>query len=113
MVRKQQVACRIVGAFFFLATSAVLHAEPRPEVHAPGSLDVELDDLRPGLLAVYRSSADKNAVLSRVDAKPAFTLGHSSPHPRLPPAPFEVTWTGVLILKDKSPISFDAYLGGE
>lgn len=113
MMRKQQIACRIVGAFFFLASSAVLHAEPAFHVHAPGPLDVELGDLSPGLLAVYRSSADKNAVLARVDAKPAFTLGPSSPHPRLPPAPFEVTWTGVLILKDKSPISFDAYLGGE
>jgi cbb3-type cytochrome oxidase cytochrome c subunit/glucose/arabinose dehydrogenase len=113
MMRKQQTACRIVGAFFFLANSAVLHAEPRSHVHASGPLDVELDDLRPGLLAVYRSSADKKAVLARVDAKPAFNLGHSSPHPRLPPAPFEVTWTGVLVLKDKSPISFDAYLGGE
>jgi cbb3-type cytochrome oxidase cytochrome c subunit/glucose/arabinose dehydrogenase len=109
----QQVACRIVGAFFFLASSAVLPAGPTSPVHAPGPVDVELDDLRPGLAAVYRSSADKNAVLARVDAKPAFTLGHSSPHPRLPPAPFEVTWTGVLVLKDKSPISFDAYLGGE
>lgn len=113
MMRKQQAPCRIVGALFFLASSAVLAAEPRAQVPAPGPLDVEPDDLRPGLLAVYRSSADKNAVLSRVDAKPAFTLGHSSPHPRLPPAPFEVTWTGVLLLKDKSPISFDAYLGGE
>jgi mono/diheme cytochrome c family protein/glucose/arabinose dehydrogenase/cytochrome c551/c552 len=113
MIRKQQVACRIVGAFFFLASSAVLNAEPRSRVHAPGSLDVELDELRPGLLAVYRSPGDKNAVLARVDAKPAFTLGHCSPHPRLPPAPFEVTWTGVLVLRDKSPISFDAYLGGE
>jgi cbb3-type cytochrome oxidase cytochrome c subunit/glucose/arabinose dehydrogenase/cytochrome c551/c552 len=113
MMPKPQVAYRFVGAFFFLASSAVLHAEPRSPVPAPGPLDVELDELSPGLLAVYRSSVDKNAVIARVDAKPAFTLGHSSPHPRLPPAPFEVTWNGVLVLKDKSPISFDAYLGGE
>jgi glucose/arabinose dehydrogenase/cytochrome c551/c552 len=113
MMRKQQPTCRIVGVFFFLASSAVLHAEPASQVHAAGPLDAEFDDLRPGLVAVYRSSADKNAVLTRVDAKPAFTLGHSSPHPRLPPGPFEVTWTGVLVLRDKSPISFDAYVGGE
>lgn len=113
MMPKQQVAYRIVGAFFFLASSAVLHAEPRSPVPAPSPLDVELDELSPGLLAVYRSSADKKAVLARVDAKPAFTLEHSSPHPRLPPGVFEVTWTGVLVLKEQSPISFDAYLGGE
>ncbi|MBY0523030.1 MAG: hypothetical protein K2R98_06510 [Gemmataceae bacterium] len=78
-----------------------------------GPLDVELEDLRPGLLAVYRSPADKDAVLHRIDAKPAFTLGHGSPHPRLPAGPFEVTWTGVLFLKETAPVSFSALVGGE
>ena len=71
-----------------------------------------MEDLRPGLVAVYRSKVD-NAVLTRVDAKPAFTVGHSSPHPRLAPGTFEVTWTGVLFLKEKAPISFHAFVGGE
>jgi cbb3-type cytochrome oxidase cytochrome c subunit len=76
-------------------------------------LDVEADSLRPGLVAQYRSLADKDATLTRIDAKAAFHLGHSSPHPRIPAGPFEVVWTGVLDLKDASPIAFDAYLCGE
>src|SRR5262249_23832448 len=43
----------------------------------------------------------------------AFRLGDSSPHPRIPPGPFEVVWTGVLYVKDSAPLSFDAWLCGE
>jgi cbb3-type cytochrome oxidase cytochrome c subunit len=78
-----------------------------------GPLDVEVEDLRPGLVAHYCSRGDANATLVRVDAKPAFTLGSGSPHPRLPPGPFEVTWTGVLLLHEAGPIHFDAFVGGE
>src|SRR5262245_33709306 len=63
-------------------------------------LDVEEEDLRPGLLAVYRSAVEPEAALTRVEARPAFSLGNSSPHPRLPPGPFEVVWTGALALAD-------------
>src|SRR5262245_14450691 len=59
-------------------------------------LDVELEDLRPGLPAVYRSLTDRDATLARVDLKPAFNLGHSSVHPRIPPGPFEATWSGII-----------------
>ncbi len=110
---KQRVVYRVIMACFFFVIAAVSRAGQASQAAAASPLDVEVEDLHPGLLAVYRSSVDKDAVLARVDAKPAFTLGYSSPHPRLPPAPFMVTWTGVLILKDKTPISFDAYLGGE
>jgi glucose/arabinose dehydrogenase/cbb3-type cytochrome oxidase cytochrome c subunit len=71
--------------------------------------------LRPGLLAEYRSLAgndDKPSVV-RTDAKPAFTWGNSSPHPRLASGPFEVTWTGVLILREPDPVRLGANLGGE
>src|SRR5262245_25320415 len=81
---------------------------------APGQpLDVEPDDLRPGLVAQYRSLSDKEATLTRIDPKLSFQLGQSSPHPRIPAGPFEATWEGVLDLKDAGPISFDAYLCGE
>src|SRR5262245_11494846 len=89
---------------------------PLPSTGQPaksGPLDVGLEDLRPGLVAVYRSLADKDVTLTRLDLKPAFSLGHSSPHPRLPPGPFTVTWTGVLFLKETAPIAFSAYLCGE
>jgi cytochrome c551/c552 len=78
----------------------------------PGALDLELEDLRPGLVAVYRSLADDDATLTRIDAKPAFTFGHSSPHPRIPPGPFAVDWMGVLVLKEAAPVTFDAYVSG-
>ncbi len=78
-----------------------------------GSLDVEPEDLRPGLVAHYRSLADKDATLYRIDAKPAFHLGNSSPHPRIAPGPFEVVWTGVLNLTEPIPLTFAAYLCGD
>jgi len=55
------------------------------------------DELRPGLLAVYRSLAagPEEVPLTRIDSKPSFTWGTSSPHPRIAPGPFEATWTGV------------------
>jgi cytochrome c551/c552 len=75
--------------------------------------DVEPEDLPPGLIAHYRSLVDKSAELHRIDAKPAFHLGLSSPHPRIPPGQFEVDWTGMLYLKDPAPIRFDAFVCGE
>src|SRR5262245_899784 len=89
---------------------AIQAAEP---AKGAGPLEVELEDLRPGLVAAYQLLADKDAVLTRVEAKPALALGHSSPHPRLPAGPFAVTWTGVLFLKETAPIAFDAHVCGE
>src|SRR5205823_5147488 len=37
----------------------------------------------------------------------------SGPHPRIPPGPFEVTWTGVLSIRDRGPIRFSAFVGGD
>jgi cytochrome c551/c552 len=91
----------------FLVTGSPASAADRT-----GALDVEPDDLRPGLVAVYRSRVDPTAVLTRIEPKPAFFLGDSRPHPRLPAGPFEATWTGVLLLKEKAPVSFDALVGG-
>ena len=69
--------------------------------------------LRPGLVAEYRSLVDPSARLTRIDAKPAFTLGHSSPHPRLPSGAFAVRWSGSLVLADPGPIRFSAFMCGE
>jgi hypothetical protein len=93
-----------------------LYGGPLPKSAAAiitGPLDVEPEDLRPGLVAHYRSLGDKEATLDRVDAKPAFRLGLSSPHPRIPPGPFEVLWTGVLHVRDPGSLTFDAYVCGE
>ncbi len=80
---------------------------------ADGPLEVDTADLRPGLVAQYRSRKDKTATLSRLEAKPAFSLGRSTPHPRLPNGPFEVTWTGVIHLTGTGPFTFDALVCGE
>ena len=87
-------------------------SEP-PPTSKSGQLDLEIHELRPGLAAHYHSLVDDSAILDRVDAKPAFTLGHSTPHPRLPPGPFEVEWTGVLFVADRGPVQFDAFVSGE
>src|SRR5678815_2346933 len=67
------------------------------------------EDLKPGLLAEYRSLVDPAATLTRVDPKPAYALGESSPHPRIPAGPFEVVWTGFLLIQDVDAIT----LGGD
>ena len=76
-------------------------------------IDLEPGDLKPGLVAEYRSVVEPNARVGRVEPKPAFTLGRSSPHPRIPPGPFEVTWSGVIQIKEPGPITFSAFVGGE
>lgn len=90
-------------------SGAAVNAAPQKS----GALEVEPEALQHGLLAHYRSRVNKNAVLRRIDAKPAFSLGHSSPHPRIPPGPFEIVWSGLLNLTDAAPVSFDAYVCGE
>src|SRR5579884_2354101 len=93
----------------------VVQGSPVAPAQGPVVKPVEIvqEQLQPGLLAVYRSGVDPNAILTRVESKPAFSLGISSPHPRLPPGPFEVVWTGVLLLRDAEPIAFDARVCGQ
>src|SRR5262245_38374282 len=76
-------------------------------------LEVEPEELRPGLAAVYHSLSGTGAALHRIDPKPAFTLGESSPHPRVPAGPFEVVWKGILQIHDAGSIGFGAIVGGE
>ncbi len=73
-----------------------------------GAIEAEPETLGEGLVAEYRSLAEPAAMLARLDAKPAFALGHSSPHPRIPPGPFEVKWAGLLHFREAGPITFDA-----
>ncbi len=102
----------------FSATIAALAAlaaaaGSRGDTEKPRPLDEETE-LRPGLLAEYRSLVKGvKASLVHLDPKPAFAWGDFSPHPRLPPGPFEVTWTGVLILRETGPVRLGAYVGGE
>src|SRR5215468_2710243 len=76
-------------------------------------LDLEPGDLKPGLVAEYRSVAEPEARVTRIESKPAFTLGRSSPHPRIPTGPFEVTWRGWISIRDRDAITFSAVVGGE
>jgi glucose/arabinose dehydrogenase len=105
---------RLHGAVaWVVVTVAWLIGVPLATADEPtGPLDVEPDDVRPGLVAVYRSPGDGGATLYRTDPRPAFTLGSSSPHPRIAAGPFEVTWSGFLQIHDDGPIRFDAHVGG-
>jgi hypothetical protein len=98
-----------------VAMTACLFLTPAPAAggQPPGRLDLEPGDLRPGLVAEYRSPADPRATVTRTEPKPAFHLDRSAPHPRLPPGPFEVAWSGVIAIRDRGPISFSALVGGE
>ena len=93
------------GAFLLLLVTPA--ADPK------GRLDLDPEDLKPGLVAEYPSLTDPKAVFSRIEAKPAFTLGRSSPHPRVPTGPFEVIYKGVISIRDSGPVSFSAFVGGE
>ena len=63
---------------------------------------VDPDDVKPGLVAVYASTA---ATLTRIDLNPGFSL-KGNPHPRIP-APFTVTWTGLILIQDVDEITFE------
>ncbi len=104
---------RISTTIVALAALVLLPLPALSQLIKPGKLDVEADALRPGLVASYRSFTDQSANLTRIDSRPAFSLGHSSPHPRLPTGAFEVVWSGVLLIKDPAPIRFDAFVCGE
>src|SRR5262249_44321229 len=95
--------------------TALLCLSPGPALaQKPAApLDLEPEHLKPGLVAEYRSLSDLDAAFRRIEPKPAFYLGHSSPHPRIPAGLFEVTWSGIIHLQDPPPISFSAFAGGE
>lgn len=69
--------------------------------------------LSPGLIAEYRSLRpdDDQAALTRIDPKPAYSWGTSSPHPRLP-GEFRVVWTGAITLRQRGPVKFRSRIGG-
>jgi cbb3-type cytochrome oxidase cytochrome c subunit len=69
----------------------------------------EDDEQRPGLIAVYKAGS---RTISRVDDDIAFHWGPSSPDVRLPSAPFEVTWTGQIVIQSDEPIRFHADVQG-
>jgi mono/diheme cytochrome c family protein len=94
-------------------TLALFCLLPGSGMAPPGWLDLEPGDLKPGLVAEYRSLDTPRATATRVEPKPAFYLGRSSPHPRLPPGPFVATWSGVIAIKEPGPLTFSAFVGGE
>lgn len=61
------------------------------------------DTLRPGLATELRAG---DVVVRRVDPKPALAWGVEHPHPRLPPGPYAVTWTGWLQVLEPDVLSF-------
>jgi glucose/arabinose dehydrogenase/cytochrome c551/c552 len=97
---------------WLLAATLLTQASVSPRAR-PAPLDLEPDEARPGLVATYRSLTSRDRTFERVDAKPAFSLGRSSPDPRLPPGPFEVVWTGIIHWREQAPVSFHAFVGGE
>src|SRR5262249_26458913 len=78
-----------------------------------GPVESDSESLQNGLIAEYRSLAEQSALVHRIDAKPAFYLGQSSPHPRIPPGPFEAVWSGLIHIQDTAPLKFSAFVGGE
>ena len=69
----------------------------------------EDDEQRPGLIGVYRAGT---RTVTRVDDDIAFDWGPSSPDIRLPAAPFDVTWTGQIVVQTDEPIRFHADIQG-
>ncbi len=96
-----------------LASHAALSEETVQE--SADLLDADELELRPGLIGVYRSlsAMEQARPLVRIDPKPAFSWGVSSPHPRLAPGPFEAVWSGVIEFFEPQPVRFGAYTSGE
>ena len=106
--------CRFLVCFLILVQDLVFSsASAQVPPKKIGSIDDEEVSVQPGLVASYRSLADAKAAFSRMEAKPAFFLGRSTPDPRIPPGPFEVVWEGVVDLAGSTPLSFDAFVCGE
>lgn len=74
---------------------------------------VAVDELRPGLVAEYRSRVDPAATLTRIDLNPALYVPEGSLHPRLPAGPLEVTWTGYLLIQDQDEIVMTVEASGK
>jgi mono/diheme cytochrome c family protein len=75
--------------------------------------DVELATRTPGLVAKLRSLEPGTVPVVRIDLKPSLALDEGSPHPRLPVRPFQVEWTGSILMNDEGPIRFSAQVAGE
>jgi mono/diheme cytochrome c family protein len=99
----------LLGLAFWTGTAGAQEAAAPAETAPLGA------ELRPGLVAVYRAlgAAPDAPPLVRVDPKPSGTWGASSPHPRLAPGPFEVTWTGIFLQPESDALRFGAFVGGE
>src|SRR5262249_35749660 len=101
----------LIGTFLASRAAGLVSAGKVAVAQQKERESVEPEEVRPGLVGAYRSLTDQGAAFTRIDRKPVFYLGDSSPDPRLPPGPFEVVWTGVLYVKDPGPITFDAFVG--
>ncbi len=74
--------------------------------------DVSIDDLKPGLVAVYRDSAAVEVV--RIDPTVGFTWkANESGHPRLSPDGGSVTWDGFLNVLRPGDYRFTATVQGK
>lgn len=91
-------------------------SQEQPTRGTPTQIEhIDETTLIPGLVAHYRAAGPHGAMahVARIDAKPAFTWGASSPHPRLPPGPFEVEWSGQFVIHEVESLRFAAHVDGE
>lgn len=70
----------------------------------------EDEDFASGLLAKYAAGGK---TVERVDSGVQFAWQNSSPDARLPVGPFEVTWSGQLLVKSEGQHTFHLYLVGD
>ncbi|HYV27050.1 MAG TPA: hypothetical protein VFA77_05930, partial [Candidatus Eisenbacteria bacterium] len=92
-------------------------ANPAAVVPSGKPITTAADQLAAGLVAEYRSlgagGTTASPLLSRIEAKPAFTLLDASLHPRIPPGPFAVRWSGMFDWRETEPTRFGAFVCGE
>ena len=86
-LRRDGVTPGATGTAAMLVAICLMFGPPALTARSQGPLDVEPEGLQPGLIAVYRPLVAGGRALHRVEPKPAFTLGRSSPHPRIPARP--------------------------
>ena len=62
-----------------------------------------------GLLGEYRTARQR---IRRIDPRPAFDWQHATPDVRLAREPFEVVWTGMILVRDGTRFQFHARVNG-
>ncbi|MCA9041545.1 MAG: c-type cytochrome, partial [Planctomycetaceae bacterium] len=83
-------------------------------IYAGNNLSAQEDDdaiSLPGVLGRYQHNGRE--YFERIDPDIAFDWGTRTPDQRLPAEEFEIDWTSLILIRQKAPLQFHAYIAGD